>query len=84
MNREKIRNILRIKCCEHFGIEELECDESAYFDDFQCDDLDRVELAIFVEDTFEVEFIDMEIDYRVLTFGELVTMVENKIIERVE
>ena len=82
MTRDEITAILRDRCCEHFGIEASECDESALFDDFQCDELDRIEMAIFVEDTFDVEFSDIEIDYRMITFGDLVNLVETKLSEK--
>jgi acyl carrier protein len=68
-------------CVKHFSLKLDDCHEMAYFDDWGADDLDRVELIIFAEDAFEIEFSDQDIDCRVITFGAFVDLIEAKMKE---
>ena len=80
MTREDIFTICQDHCCEHFGIPKEDCHEDAsFYDDFEADDLDRIELAMFVEERFDVDFIDEEINYFEINFGQFISKVEEKI-----
>jgi acyl carrier protein len=83
MTKDDITLLCLEYCCIHFGISEEECADTVCFDDFAVDDLDRVEMAIFVENNFDIYFTD-DIDYRTITFGNLVNMIEKKLEEKNE
>ena len=81
MKRDKIFLICQERCCDHFAITMNDCHEAAFFDEWAFDELDRIEMAIFIENAFDIDFSDEEIDYREMTFGGLITIIERKVHE---
>ena len=69
---------LRRLIAEKLGIEEHRIHEQArLFDDLGCDSLDMVELANRIEDTFDVQLADQELE-KLVTVIDLVKLLEAK------
>jgi len=69
---EKVQKII----CEQFGIEASEVKmESSIADDFGADSLDLVDLAMTIEDAFDIEVPDEELE-NVKTVGDIVKFIE--------
>jgi acyl carrier protein len=69
---EKVKKII----CEQFGIEASEVTmESSIADDFGADSLDLVDLAMTIEDAFDIEVPDEELE-NVKTVGDIVKFIE--------
>ena len=63
---------------EHLGVESHQVTPEAHFvRDLGADSLDRIEIAMDVEDAFDIVLIDAEID-EVVTFGDLLALIEKK------
>ena len=72
MTFEKIKNIL----CDEFEIEEDEISlDSALLSDLGLDSIDLYDLVMSVEDTFEMELPDEELE-KISTVGDLVKFIE--------
>ncbi len=70
---EKLKEII----CDYFKIEEEEFTlEASFLMDFGFDDLDMVDLSMDVEDVFEVEVTEEELE-KIKTVGDLVKFIEN-------
>ncbi|MEI6579825.1 MAG: acyl carrier protein [Eubacteriales bacterium] len=69
---EKVQKII----CEQFGIEASEVTlESSIIDDFGADSLDIVDLAMTIEDAFDIEVPDEELE-NVKTVADIVKFIE--------
>jgi len=69
---EKVQKII----CEQFGVEASEVTmESSIADDFGADSLDLVDLAMTIEDAFDIEVPDEELE-NVKTVGDIVKFIE--------
>ena len=69
---EKVREIL----CDQLDLEEDKVTmDSDIVEDFEADSLDVVDLVMSLEDEFNIEIPDEEIE-RIRTVGELVTYIE--------
>lgn len=72
MEFEKIRAII----CEQYGIDEDEITEDTSFADLNFDSLDMVEIAMDIEDEFNVEVTDETLE-KFVTVGDVVAFLEN-------
>lgn len=71
-----VRETLRKAVADHLGVEiEKVTDEAEFRDDLGCDELDKVELVIEVEERFGIDIDDDEIELMV-TFGDLVKLLD--------
>ncbi len=71
---EKVKTIL----CEQFGVDEDSITpETALADDLGADSLDVVDLLMSIEDEFEVEVPDEDVE-NIKTVGALVEYIESK------
>ena len=69
---EKVQKII----CEQFGVEASEVTmESSIAEDFGADSLDLVDLAMTIEDAFDIEVPDEELE-NVKTVGDIVKFIE--------
>ena len=69
---EKVQKII----CEQFGVEASEVTmESSIADDFGADSLDLVDLAMTIEDAFDIEVPDEELE-NVKKVGDIVKFIE--------
>lgn len=71
---KKIKQIL----CEEFEIEDIDITEDASLqEDLGLDDIDIYDLVMSIEDEFEMELPDEELE-RIVTVGDLVEFVKEK------
>ena len=69
---EKIKQIL----CNDFEIDDIDITlDSAFLEDLGLDSIDMVDLTMSIEDEFEMELPDEELE-RITTVGDLVKFVE--------
>ncbi len=69
---EKLKNII----CDYFEIDENEfVSEASLVADFGLDELDLADLAMDVEDNFEIELSDEALE-KIVTVGDLVKYIE--------
>jgi len=69
---EKVQKII----CEQFGIEASSVNpESSITDDFGADSLDLVDLAMTIEDAFDIEVPDEELE-KIKTVADIVKFIE--------
>lgn len=69
---EKIKQIL----CNDFEIDEIDITlDAAFLEDLGLDSIDMVDLTMSIEDEFEMELPDEELE-RITTVGDLVKFVE--------
>ena len=72
---EKLREII----CDYFEIEENEfTSEAAFEGDFGFDELDLADLSMDIEDVFEIEVTEEDLE-KIKTVGDLVEFIENNI-----
>ena len=72
---EKLREII----CDYFEIEEEEfIAEASLEGDFGFDDLDIADLSMDIEDAFEIEVTEEDLE-KIRTVGDLVKFIENNI-----
>ncbi len=72
---EKLKEII----CDYFEIEEEEfTTEASLEDDFGFDELDLADLSMDVEDTFEIEVTEDDLE-KIGTVGDLVKFIEENI-----
>ena len=71
---EKLKEII----CDYFEIEEdMFTPESSFLMDFGFDELDMVDLSMDVEDVFEIEVTEEDLE-NIKTVGDFVKFIENK------
>ena len=69
---EKVQKII----CDQFGVEPGKVTmDSTILEDFQADSLDIVDLAMSVEDAFDIEVPDEELE-KIKTVGDIVKFIE--------
>ncbi len=69
---EKIQKII----CDQFSVDPSKVTmESAILEDFQADSLDIVDLAMSIEDAFDMEVPDEELE-NIKTVGDIVKLIE--------
>lgn len=69
---EKVQKII----CEQFGTESDQVTmESLILEDFEADSLDLVDLAMSLEDAFDIEVPDEELE-NIKTVGDIVKLIE--------
>lgn len=69
---EKVQKII----CEQFGVDASKVTmDSAIMEDFQADSLDIVDLAMSIEDAFDIEVPDEELE-NIKTVGDIVKLIE--------
>lgn len=72
---EKLKEII----CDYFEIEEEEfTTEASFTNDFGFDELDLADLSMDVEDVFEVEVTEEDLE-KIATVGDLVNFIEKNI-----
>lgn len=72
---EKLKEII----CDYFEIEEDEfTKEASLVNDFGLDELDLVDLSMDIEDVFEIEVTEEDLE-NIATVGDLVNFVEENI-----
>ncbi len=72
---EKLKEII----CDYFEIEEDEfTKEASLVNDFGLDELDLVDLSMDIEDVFEIEVTEEDLE-KIATVGDLVKFVEENI-----
>ena len=70
---EKLKEII----CDYFEIEEKDFTaEASFFTDFCFDELDMADLSMDIEDVFEIEVTEEDLE-KIKTVGDLVEFVEN-------
>lgn len=79
MTHDDIKAKCQDFCCEHLGVDHEACVDDARFDDLGADSLDRIEMGMWVEETFGVEVLDHEID-NIQQFRDMISMVERKVV----
>lgn len=73
MEFEKIRAII----CEQYGIDEDEVTLETHLEDLNFDSLDMIEIAMDIEDEFNVEVPD-EVLEKFVTIGDIVDFLEKR------
>lgn len=74
MTLERITKIL----CDEFQIEEWEISsEASFFNDLDFDEIDIYDLVMSVEDEFQIELPDEELE-KISTVGDLVKFIDGK------
>ena len=72
---EKLKDII----CDYFEIEEEEfTSDASFLMDFGFDELDMVDLSMDIEDVFEIEVTEDDLE-KIATVGDMVKFVENNI-----
>ncbi len=72
---EKLKEII----CDYFEIEEEEfTTEASFTNDFCFDELDLADLSMDVEDVFEIEVTEEDLE-KIATVGDLVNFIEKNI-----
>lgn len=72
---EKLKEII----CDYFEIEEEEfTTEASFTNDFCFDELDLADLSMDVEDAFEIEVTEEDLE-KIATVGDLVNFIEKNI-----
>ena len=70
---EKLKEII----CDYFEIEEEEfTPEASFLMDFGFDELDMADLSMDIEDVFEIEVTEDDLE-KIKTVGDLVNFIEN-------
>lgn len=71
--RDKLRNLV----AEQIGADPAEITTESNLEDLGMNSLDRIEIAMAIEDEFNIERIDDDDMSRVTTFGDLVQLITN-------
>ena len=81
MERNEIMNETRQVIIDNLGVTPVEITENTVIDSLGADSLDRMEIAMDIEDKFDIT-IDDETTFEVKTVGELVDVIEKKLKEK--
>ncbi|MCL5436609.1 MAG: acyl carrier protein [Candidatus Dependentiae bacterium] len=75
MNREELREKLKSIIASQLSIKPEEIADGITFDELGADSLDRVEVVMKIEEAFDIELNDDEME-KITTFGALVEYVD--------
>ena len=77
MDRLEILELLRENASDMLDVVAEDIDEDTSFDDLGLDSLDRVQIAVMVEEEFGIELPDAESSDEIQSIGELIDYIED-------